>query len=160
MAGSHQTMEQEQPRQCSYFEFLATQPPIFSDVERPLEADYWLRIMESKFEFLQCPEWQKARFAISQLHGPAGVWWATFKSTLPADHQVTWTEFKNAFRAHHLPAGIMRKKRNEFLDLKQGDKNVEEYLKAFNDLAQYAPDYVDTDARKKDRILRGLSLKL
>jgi hypothetical protein len=33
----------------SYVEFLATQPPTFTEASEPLEADYWLRTIESKF---------------------------------------------------------------------------------------------------------------
>jgi hypothetical protein len=31
---------------------------------------------------------------------------------------VLWVEFRNAFRAYYIPAGVMRKKRQEFMDLK------------------------------------------
>jgi hypothetical protein len=54
----------------------------------------------------------------------------------------------------------MWKKRQEFMDLKQGEKFVHDYSKQFNHLAQYAPDQVDTDNKKKDRIMIGLSSKL
>jgi predicted PolB exonuclease-like 3'-5' exonuclease len=35
----------------------------------------------------------------------------------PIDHVVEWGEFKAAFRGHHIPAGIMDRKLNEFLTL-------------------------------------------
>jgi hypothetical protein len=54
----------------------------------------------------------------------------------------------------------MRKKRQEFMDLKQGGRSVHDYSKLFNHLAQYAPDQVDTDDKKKDRFMIGLSTKL
>jgi hypothetical protein len=54
----------------------------------------------------------------------------------------------------------MRKKRQEFMDLKQGGRSVHDYFKQFNHLAQYAPDQVDTDEKKKDRFMIGLSTKL
>jgi hypothetical protein len=37
---------------------------------------------------------------------------------------------------------------------------VHDYSKLFNHLAQYAPDQVDTDDKKKDRFMIGLSTKL
>jgi hypothetical protein len=52
----------------------------------------------------------------------------------------------------------MRKKRQEFMDLKQGGRYVHDYSKQFNHLAQYAPDQVDTD--EKDRFMISLSTKL
>jgi hypothetical protein len=33
----------------------------------------------------------------------------------PEDREVEWREFKAAFRGHHIPAGIMDRKLNEFL---------------------------------------------
>jgi hypothetical protein len=73
---------------------------------------------------------------------------------------VSWVEFHNAFRTHHIPAGVMRKKCQEFIDVKQGGRSVHDYAKLFNHLAQYAPNQVDTDDKKKDRFMIGLSTKL
>jgi hypothetical protein len=84
------------------------------------------------------------------MRGDASAWWANYTATRPADYQVPWTEFCSAFHAYYIPAGIMRKKHQEFMD----------YSKLFNHLAQYAPDQVDTDDKKKDRFMIGLSMKL
>jgi hypothetical protein len=54
----------------------------------------------------------------------------------------------------------MRKKRQEFMNLKQGGRSMHDYSKLFNHLAQYAPDQVDMDDKKKDRFMIGLSTKL
>jgi hypothetical protein len=53
----------------------------------------------------------------------------------------------------------MRKKSQEFMDLKQGERSVHDYCKLFNHLAQYVADQVDTDD-KKDRFMIVLSTKL
>jgi hypothetical protein len=103
---------------------------------------------------------QKTLFAMQQLRGDASAWWANYTATRPADYQVSWTEFCNAFRTHYIPAGMMRKKRQEFMELKQGGRSVHDYSKLFNHLAQYAPDQVDTDDKRKDRFMIRLSTKL
>jgi hypothetical protein len=69
---------------------------------------------------------------------------------LPADHVITWDEFKNALRAHHIPEGLMERKLNEFLALTQGTRIVLQYSQAFNNLCQYADYHADTDAKKRD----------
>jgi hypothetical protein len=69
-------------------------------------------------------------------------------------------EFKAAFRGHHIPAGIMDRKLNEFLALTQGSHTVLQYAQAFNDLCQYVGYHADTDEKKRDRFRRGLSTKL
>jgi hypothetical protein len=43
---------QYQYMNTSYSEFLATHPPLFSGGRDPLEADDWLRTIESKFSLL------------------------------------------------------------------------------------------------------------
>jgi hypothetical protein len=73
---------------------------------------------------------------------------------------VSWAEFREAFCTHYIPTGMMRKKCQEFMDLKQGGRSVHGYSKQFNHLAQYAPDQVDTNEKKKDRFMIGLSTKL
>jgi hypothetical protein len=50
---------------------------------------------------------------------------------------------------------IMRKKRQEFISLKQGGRSVHDYSKQFNHLTQYAPDQVDTDEKKKASVKSG-----
>jgi hypothetical protein len=54
----------------------------------------------------------------------------------------------------------MRRTHQEFMDLKQGGRSMHEYSKLFNHLAQYAPDQVDTDEKKKDHFMNGLLIKL
>jgi hypothetical protein len=79
---------------------------------------------------------------------------------LTADHVVTWGEFKTAFRGHHIPAGILDRKLNEFLALTQGTRTVLHYAQAFNDLRQYVGYHADSDEKKRDRFRRGLHTKL
>jgi hypothetical protein len=79
---------------------------------------------------------------------------------LPADREVSWEKFKTAFRGHHIPAGILDRKLNEFLALNQGTRTVLQYTQAFNDLCQYAGYHADSDEKKRDRFRRGLSTKL
>jgi hypothetical protein len=42
--------------ESSYTNFLATHPPTLTEAIDPLEADNWLRIIESKFWLLHCIE--------------------------------------------------------------------------------------------------------
>jgi hypothetical protein len=95
--------------QSSYVEFLATQPLTFAEVGEPLEADHWLRTIKSKFELLNYTENQKILFAAQKLLGNARAWWASFTATHLAN-QVQWAEFREAFRAQHIPACIMKSK--------------------------------------------------
>jgi len=79
---------------------------------------------------------------------------------VPHGTRFTWAEFKNAFRAHHIPAGVIRRKLTEFLALKQSNNSVMQYAQAFNTLSQYAGYHVDTDEKKQACLRQGLSSKL
>jgi hypothetical protein len=127
---------QRPPAAATYQEFLSTQPPLFTLAEDPLDVDVWLRVVESKFPLLNgdCSGVTKVRFTTQQLRGPAQTWWDHFLAMQPVDHVVEWGEFKAAFRGHHIPAGIMDRKLNEFLALTQGGCTVLQYAQAFNDL--------------------------
>jgi hypothetical protein len=98
-------------------------------------------------------------FVAQQLLGATEAWWANFTATRPVD-QVQWAKFHKAFRAQHIPAGIMLRKHQEFMDLKHCGRTVYAYSKLFNHLAQYAPEQVDADAKKKACFMKGLSTKL
>jgi hypothetical protein len=150
------------PATATYQEFLSTQPPLFTKAEDSLDADVWLRVVESKFPLLtgDYHDDTKARFAAQQLRGPARTWWDHFHAMLPTGHEVSWEEFKTAFKGHHILAGILDRKLNEFLTLNQETRTVLQYAQAFNDLCQYAGYHADSDEKKRDRFSRGLNTKL
>ncbi|WVZ88875.1 hypothetical protein U9M48_035342 [Paspalum notatum var. saurae] len=47
-----QAQQRRDPQEISYTDFAALQPPIFTVATDPLDADDWLRIIESKFSLL------------------------------------------------------------------------------------------------------------
>jgi hypothetical protein len=63
-------------------------------------------------------------------------------------HAVTWDEFKQAFKSHHIPKGLMDRKMRELLALRQGSDIVYRYAQKFNSLCQYGGHHVDSDAKK------------
>jgi hypothetical protein len=158
----HQSRGRDEPPSASYQDFLSTQPPLFDKADEPLDADAWIRTIESKFALLSapCTDENKALFAAQQLHGTARIWWDHYHAMQAAGHVVTWDEFWTAFRAHHIPEGIIERKLNEFLNLTQGTRTVLQYAQVFNHLCQYAGYHADNDARKRDRFRRGLNIKL
>jgi hypothetical protein len=69
---------------------------------------------------------------------------------------INWPEFRVAFRAHHVPQGVIKLKK-EFQDLKHGSMSVNEYITKFTQLSHYAPHEVDTDEKKQECFLNGLN---
>jgi hypothetical protein len=91
-------------------DFSETRPPLFVKVKDPLEVDEWIRVIEQKFGLLRCTEIQKPLFAAQQLRGPASTSWGNYVAIQPAGHQVTYDEFKLAFREHYIPEGVLQMK--------------------------------------------------
>jgi hypothetical protein len=88
------------------------------------------------------------------------MWWKHHRTTFPPNAQISWREFTEAFHEVYIPLGLTEMKLGEFLALNQGTKTVTQYLHAFNNLCHYAPDMVDTDAKRIASFKRGLNPKM
>jgi hypothetical protein len=145
----------------TYAQFIGMKPPTFCKAEDPLEGEAWIKAIEAMFSafVLPCSKENKANFVALQLRGEALMWWDHFK-TMQQGHAVTWDEFKQAFKIHHIPKGLMDRKMRELLALKQGSVTVYRSAKKFNSLCQYDGHHVDTDAKKIERFCGGLDGKL
>jgi hypothetical protein len=96
---------------------MDTKPPIFREVEEALQADEWLSTIEQWFHLLRLTEGMKASYAGHQLLGPAGIWWNHHRTTFPANIEIFWDQFKEAFRGHFIPPSLIAIKHIEFMKL-------------------------------------------
>jgi hypothetical protein len=55
---------------------------------------------------------------------------------------------------------VIKLKKIEFQDLKQGSMSMSEYVTKFTQLSRYAPHEVDTDEKKQECFLNGLNDEL
>jgi hypothetical protein len=122
-----------------------------------MDADDWLKTVEKKLQVIQCNNSEKVLFAAHQLVGPATDWWDAYVQAHEEPETINWQEFKNSFRSHHVPLGVMKLKKKENEDHKQGSMTVSEYVTRFTQLSYYAPDNVDTDKKKQDWFLNRLN---
>jgi hypothetical protein len=109
-----------QPRD-RHADFLRGHPPTFSHATDPLQADDWLRLVERQLVVAQCDNRERVLYAAGQLRGSALDWWESY----PAQDcdALTWVQFRERFRNHHIPEGIMKMKQKEFRALKQVNLN-------------------------------------
>ena len=129
-------------------EFLKGHLPIFKHSADPLQADDWLCAIERQLEIAQCDDKEKVLYASGQLQGATLDWWDSFCFVHTKANCITWPEFRSAFRSHHVPAGLMKLKKKEFLALKQGSMTIVEYRDKFIQLSWYAPTEVDEDEKR------------
>jgi hypothetical protein len=83
------------------------------------------------------------------LEGATTDWWDAYTVAHAATDTITWQEFQEAFRTHHILTEVIKLKQKEFLALKQGNMSVSESWDKFTQLSQYAPDEVDMIQRGK-----------
>jgi hypothetical protein len=87
-------------------DFQCTKPPIFS------YADDWLKSVEKKVQVVQYNNREKVLLASHQLSGPATNWWDACMEAHGEPKSINWTEFRAAFRAHHVPQGVIKLKQS------------------------------------------------
>jgi hypothetical protein len=95
-------------------------------------------------------------YTTGYLEGLAAEWWNAYTVAHAAPNTITWQEFRDSFRTHHIPSGVIKLKKRDFLALKQGNMSVNEYLDKFTQLSRYASDKVNTDPKRQERFLDGL----
>ncbi|KAL0560646.1 hypothetical protein IC582_001055 [Cucumis melo] len=121
----------------------------------------WLSSLETMFRYMKCPEDQKVQCAVFMLTDRGTAWWETTERMLGGDvSQITWQQFKESFYAKFFSASLRDAKRQEFLNLEQGDMTVEQYDAEFDMLSRFAPEMIATEAARADKFVRGLRLDI
>ena len=110
---------------------MSHRPPTYSHSSDPLDADDWLKTVEKMLLTTQCTDREKVLYAAGRLEGSTSDWWDAYTAAHDDANTITWEEFRTNFHQHHIPAGVVKLKRKEFLALKQGNMSVTEYRDKF-----------------------------
>jgi hypothetical protein len=135
-------------------------PPTFGGSVNPLDADDWLRAILRELEPFNCEDRDKVLLATHQLTGTALAWWENYCAAAKDPSTITWDEFVEDFRSYHIPEATLKRKADEFRELRKGNMSVEEYTYQFIELASYAPEEVDKDSKKHEMLKKGLTPEL
>jgi hypothetical protein len=141
-------------------EFLRTKPPTFGGSVNPLDADDWLRAILRELEPFNYQDRDKVLLAAHQLIGTTLAWWENYCAAAKDPSAITWDEFVEEFCRYHIPEATLKRKADEFRELRQGNMSVEEYTYQFVELARYAPEEVDKDSKKQEMFKKGLTPEL
>jgi hypothetical protein len=95
-------------------DFQRTKPPTFSHAMQPMDANDWLKPVEKKLQVVQCNNREKVLLASHQLSGPAADWCDAYMEAHEELKSINWPEFRAAFRAYHVPQGVIKLKKKEF----------------------------------------------
>jgi hypothetical protein len=139
-----------------HWKFMSHKPPTFSISLDPLHADDWLKTVDKMLNIAQCTDPKKVLYASGRLTSPVADWWDSYRAAHVAANTITWAEFSTQFRNYHIPVGLMKIKKMEFLSLNQGNMTVSEYRDKFIQLLRYALEEVAKDERKQEQFMEGL----
>ncbi|XP_042455036.1 uncharacterized protein LOC122039145 [Zingiber officinale] len=122
----------------------------------PWAARSWLKNLESTFGYMSCSDEEKVELAAYHLRDQAVTWWEMQK-TIFGEQRITWAMFRDAFERQYFPATFCLARRQEFLNLKQGDRSVMEYNAEFCRLAEFCPHLVAQDYDRMQQFTQGLA---
>ena len=140
--------------------FRAHHPPTFRGGGNPLVAYHWFRQIERVLKAMEITSaTTRIRLATFQLTDESLIWWDWVKTSRNVE-TMTWVDFRELFMSKLFPASAKNVKGREFLDLRQGDMTVLEYVARLTKLAHFADDYVVMDLVKVRRFEDGLRLSI
>jgi hypothetical protein len=87
--------------------FTYLKAPTFSYSDEPLDADDWLRVIETKLDLSVYTDEECVTIAAHQLDGPAKSWWDNYFASHPNLAFITWQYFCEVFREQCLPSELM-----------------------------------------------------
>ncbi|XP_047309877.1 uncharacterized protein LOC124913331 [Impatiens glandulifera] len=143
-------------QQPAYKHFMSFKPCDFNGSTDPMVAEEWIRSLETKFEFMQCNNSDRLRCATFMFKDDARIWWQGAKSTLNLD-TATWEEFKAVFYVKYFTLNTRNKLDREFLEIRQGDISVAEYVKKFERGKYFAPMITGRNDIELNHFLEGLN---
>ena len=91
-------------------QFLANGPKTFSGCVEATDADDWLVDLGKHFECSNVTPKDFVKFASFQLKDQAAEWFQQYKDSR-GGRVITWDDFHQDFRAHHIPQSVVESKR-------------------------------------------------
>ena len=149
----------EVPNDVALERFQKFRPPKFNGEMGEEMAEKWIEAIEDIFEALNYSDMRKVAFGKFQLEGPAKAWWRFVEQKWEIEGRPrTWRAFLEEFRKKYVPVVVQEKREEEFIGLRQRTLTVAQYEVQFTRLSKYAPDMVNTEAKRRRRFLQGLNI--
>nr|GFC50259.1 reverse transcriptase domain-containing protein [Tanacetum cinerariifolium] len=108
------------PRECSYTDFLKSQPMNFQGTEGVVGLARWAENMESVFQISNCTVACQVKFASCTLQESALTWWNSHMRAVGQDvaYAMPWVALKSMITSKYCPRGEIQKLESEFWNLK------------------------------------------
>ncbi|XP_075494760.1 uncharacterized protein LOC142532327 [Primulina tabacum] len=157
-AGREREREQVRPEPSSegaFERFRKMKPPEFDGSTDHMVALEWVKAVEAIYDYLQFQDIDRVSCAIFLLTKTARTWWDATKIPVNVS-ALKWQKFKDLFYDKYFPRDVRSQKVKEFLELKQGNMSMQEYILKFEEGCQFAPYLASNDIEKGEHFLRGV----
>ncbi|KAG6524033.1 hypothetical protein ZIOFF_013923 [Zingiber officinale] len=138
-----------------YKQFRELGPTEFKGTTDPIAAEGWIRSLETIFDFMQLTDADKVRCAIFMLRDDARVWWEGARLTVDLTI-LTWADFKEVFYGKYFTVDNRTRLAREFLELRQGDMTVAEYVRRFERGRYFVPMITSQPVEELKHFTEGL----
>ncbi|XP_073019331.1 uncharacterized protein [Primulina eburnea] len=118
-----------------------------------------MKSLESIFSYLHMEDVDKVTCAIFLLTKHARIWWESARVAVSAI-PLTWETFKSMFYNKYFSKDVRAKKASDFLNLKQGNMSMTEFIQQFEAGVQYVPYIAQDDTSKGEHFMRGLRFEI
>ncbi|XP_075515778.1 uncharacterized protein LOC142550589 [Primulina tabacum] len=107
-------------------------PPKFVGSADPLIDKEWVKAIEAIFDYLHFEDNDRVSCAVFLLTKTARIWWEATKVTVNVQ-TLQWNEFNELFYDKYFSTNLKTQKVKEFLELKQGNLNVNDCILKFEE---------------------------
>ncbi|XP_050217605.1 uncharacterized protein LOC126668454 [Mercurialis annua] len=135
----------------SVLAYMRLKPTEFDGLGDALD---FLMEVERNARRLQADERQSILLVEMSMKGPAKDWFR--RIIQPTMNQMAWAEFVNRYREFYLPFSVNESYRDQLLNLRRGNRPVQEYVTEFTRLGRFAPDLMADPARANASFIKGL----
>ena len=123
-------------------------------------ANHWFRQVKRIFGAMKITsDATRIRLATFGLEGESQIWWDWVRTSRDPE-TMTWGEFRELFMGTFFLVSTRYAKAREFLELKQGNMTMLEYVAKFTELAHFRDDYMAMDMVKVRKFDDGLKLSI
>jgi hypothetical protein len=115
---------------------IKVEAPTFEGQLDPWIFDRWIRDMDQFFGWYNLSENRRVRFAKMKLSGTAQLYWKSVEESLIRRGQppnTDWVEMKTKLKEKYLPRSYRGNLLDQWNDLRQGGKSVNEYVAQFDE---------------------------
>ncbi|GJT61402.1 putative reverse transcriptase domain-containing protein [Tanacetum coccineum] len=145
-------------RECTYQDFMKSQPLDFKGMEGVVGLIRWFEKMETIFYIINCPEKYKLKYATCTLLNIALTWWNSHKRTVGTDaaFSMSWRELMKLMAEVYCLRNEIQKIESELWNLTVKNNDLAAYTQRFQELTMMCTKMVPEEEGRVEKFIGGL----